>query len=546
MISHLRIKNFAIIEELEVSFHPGLNMVTGETGAGKSIIIEAVSLALGSRADTAFIRTGKDKATIQMIAEIGEEEYIITREIPTSGKSICRINGEIVPLAQLNKLCKKIADIHGQYDHQSLLNPENHISFVDLYEHHLITPAKAEVAEHYQQYTQTKKELSSLLANEAEMERKRDFMQFEIQEISAANPRVGEDEELAQQLSFLQNSEKIHQNLSNLYELLGEGEEVTSIIDGLSKGQHILQDIVQYAEEMKSFETTLSEAYYSLSDLSTEIRRYRDNISFSPEDLEETLQRLQTLDTLKRKYGGSLEQVLAYQDQTVRAYEKVENLEQFKAALIEATAQHEQKLRKACEKLTELRKTAALAMEKRINHELAELHFKHTALTIHFEEADEKEEIAFRADGVDKIEFLISTNLGEAPKPLVKVASGGEISRIMLAFKQIIGDYDHVPTMIFDEIDSGISGITASIVGKKLMDISKGHQIICISHLPQIAAFGDHHYKIQKEIVDQVTKTQIIPLSEEQKVEEIARLLGGINITETTIKSARELICLSK
>lgn len=543
MISHLRIKNFAIIEELEVSFHPGLNMITGETGAGKSIIIEAVSLALGSRADTAFIRTGKDKATIQMVADIGDEEYIITREIAASGKNLCRINGEIVPLAQLNKLCKKIADIHGQYDHQSLLNPENHISFVDLYESHLIAPTKADVAALYQQYTETKKELAALLANEAEMERKRDFMQFEIQEISAADPRLGEDEELTQQLIFLQNSEKIYQNLSSLYELLGE--DVTSVIDGLSKGQHLLQEIAHYAEEIKSFEGTLSEAYYSLSDLSTEIRRYRDSISFSPEDLEETMQRLQTLDTLKRKYGGTLEKVLAYREQTAQAYEKVENLEQFKETLTEAAAQNERKLRKASEKLTKLRKTAALAMEKRINDELKELHFKHTTLSIHFEEATGQHEMAFRADGVDRIEFLISTNLGEAPKPLVKVASGGEISRIMLAFKQIIGDYDHIPTMIFDEIDSGISGITASIVGKKLMDISQGHQIMCISHLPQIAAFGDHHYKIQKEIVAGVTQTQIIPLSEEQKVEEIARLLGGINITETTIKSARELISLS-
>lgn len=541
MISHIRIKDFAIIDTVELDLHDGLNIITGETGAGKSIMIEAVSLALGSRADTAFIRSGKEKAVVQMIADLSGEEYVITRELSANGKNVCRINDEIVSLAQLNKLCKKIADVHGQYDHQSLLNPENHLKLIDSYHEQAISPALEQVSELYRQYSDTKHDLSSLLSNQADAERKRDFMRFELTEIQAAKPYHGEDEELSQKQILLQNSEKIYQNLSTAYGLLYE--ESPSALEGIGKGLHLLQEISSYSNEIGSFQDGLSDIYYKLEDITTEIRRYKDGISFSPELLEETVSRLNALDGLKRKYGGSIAKVLEYQEKITVELDKIENIDAVRDKLSKELAIYERQLSNASRELTDLRKQAAEEIEIKINEELKELNFKDAHLTVQFYE-DQKEQ-PFSVNGTDRIEFMITTNKGEKPKPLAKIASGGEISRIMLAFKQIIGDFDLIPTMVFDEIDVGISGITASIVGKKLHDISKHHQIVCITHLPQIAAFGDHNYKIDKIAADGGTHTTVTPLSYGEKVKEIARLLGGINITETTIKSAEELIDLS-
>jgi DNA repair protein RecN (Recombination protein N) len=543
MISHIRIKDFAIIDTVELDFHDGLNIITGETGAGKSIIIEAVSLALGSRADTAFIRSGKEKAVVQMAADLDGEEYIITRELSAGGKNICKINDEIVPLAQLSRLCRRIADVHGQYDHQSLLNPENHLKLVDTYHGREISPVRDQVFALYQKYSDTKHTLSALLAGQAEAERKRDFMRFELSEINTAKPYAGEDEELAQKLNLLQNSEKIYQNLSGIYELLYEASPSAS--ESLGKSLHHLQEISGFSEEISGFHDELSDVYYKLEDLITEIRRFRDGVSFSPEVLEEAINRLNILDSLKRKYGGSIEKVLEYKEKIMVDLEKIENIDTTRDKLTKELDEYEKELAEKSRELTALRKKASQDIEKHINEELKELNFKDTVLTVSFYE-EENGKPSFTADGVDRIEFLITTNKGEMPKPLVKIASGGEISRIMLAFKQIIGEFDRIPTMIFDEIDVGISGITASIVGKKLLDISSRHQIICITHLPQIAAFGDHHYKIDKSAESGATLTTVIPLGHDDKVREIARLLGGINITETTIKSAEELIRLSK
>lgn len=543
MISHIRIKDFAIIDTVELDFHDGLNIITGETGAGKSIIIEAVSLALGSRADTAFIRSGKEKAVIQMVADLDGEEYVITRELSAGGKNVCRINDEIVSLAQLSKLCKQIADVHGQYDHQSLLNPENHLKLIDTYHDKEIAPVRDRVSELFQKYSDTKRELSSLLSNQADAERKRDFMRFELSEINAAKPYAGEDEELSQKLNLLQNSEKIYQNLSGIYELLYEASP--SVSDGLGKSLHMIREISGFSGGINAFQEELSDIYYKLDDLASEIRKFRDGISFSPEILEETVNRLNILDGLKRKYGGSIEKVLEYKEKITANLEKIENIDAVRGRLAKELDEFETELGEASRALTSLRKKSASDIEKRINEELKELNFKDTCFTVFFFEEDGGKPL-FSANGTDRIEFLITTNKGEAPKPLAKIASGGEISRIMLAFKQIIGDFDRIPTMIFDEIDAGISGVTASIVGKKLLDISKRHQIICITHLPQIAAFGDHHYKIDKTAADGATHTTVTPLGYEEKVGEIARLLGGINITDNTLKSAEELIRLSK
>ncbi len=541
MITHIRIKDFAIIDTVELDFHEGLNIITGETGAGKSIVIEAISLALGSRADTAYIRNGKDKAVVQMIAEFENEEYIITRELSSNGKNVCRINDEIVPLTKLNKLCKKIADIHGQYDHQSLLNPDFHLELIDLCYEKQLAETKNAVSDLYHQYSSLKHELSSLLSSQEETERKRDFMSFEFSEIQKANPIPKEDEELEKKLNLLQNSERIYQNLSTVYGMIfGESPSANDLI---GKSLHLVEEISQCSSEIEHFHQEFSEVYYRLEDLAIEIRHFKDSISFSPDLLEETISRLNVLDGLKRKYGGSLDSVFEYMEKISSDLDRIENIDSIKEKLSRDLSACEENLLKESKTLTELRKKAAFEIEVKMNTQLKELNFKDAIFQVYFCESDTP---SFSENGLDRIEFLITTNKGERPKPLVKVASGGEISRIMLAFKQIIGDFDTIPTMIFDEIDVGISGITASIVGKKLLDISKKHQIICITHLPQIAAFGDYHYKIDKETKEDQTHTTVLPLDEKEQIREVARLLGGINITDTTLKSAKELIELSK
>lgn len=543
MISHISIKDFAIIEKVDIDFHAGLNIITGETGAGKSIIIEAVSLALGSRADTAFVRSGKEKAMIQLIVEANQTEYIITREVYAAGKSICKVNDEIVSVSYLNTLCKKIADIHGQYDHQSLLNPEQHLSLIDLYDAKTIFPLKEKVAALYERYTSTNRQLTSLLNNAADAERKRDFMKFELEEITSINPYIGEDEELSARLLLLQNSEKIYQNLSFAYEMIYDGSPCAA--ENLGKSLQLLQEIANFSGELSLLTETLSDCYYKLDDMVSDLRKNRDAVFFSPEELDATINRLNTLDSLKRKYGGSMEKVLTYKDTLSLDLEKIENVDTLKEELSQSLILYHKELADLSSKLTAKRKKAAKEIECKINAELQELNFHHATLSVDFKEIIEHGKSSFTANGSDMVEFLIITNRGEIPKPLAKIASGGEISRIMLAFKRITCDYDKIPTMIFDEIDSGISGITASIVGKKLLQISENHQVICITHLPQIAAFGSHHYKIQKTSDESSTHTDVVPLSHEEKVIEIARLLGGANITETTLKSAEELIGLS-
>lgn len=555
MISHISIRNFAIIDEMGLDLHPGLNIITGETGAGKSIIIEAISVALGSRADTAFVRTGKDKAFITLVIDTkdcdvsglleesgvpAEDQLIIKREISSAGKSLCRVNGEVVPLSFLSRLCKKIADIHGQYDHQSLLNPEYHIRLLDLYDGKTIAPARDRVSKGYEKYTSAKRELDNLTNGLADSARKRDFMAFELQEIESAELLFREDEALADKINIMQNSGRIYQGLSEAYELVFANSP--SAMEAMGKSMRCLADICDFSPDIASFSETVSDCYYKLEDLGTELRRYKDSISFSPEELDTAIGRMDQIDGLKRKYGGSLERIFAYQDELRTSLSNIENADAKMEELTGRVSRCHGELLTASRQLSALRKKAAERMAKQITEELKALNFNDAFLLVDFKN---EEKPSYTEHGIDTVEILISTNKGEAPKPLVKIASGGEISRIMLAFKRIIGDLDRIPTMIFDEIDSGISGITASIVGKKLLQISTSRQILCITHLPQIAAFGEHHYKIQKFTDESSAHTTVVPLSEKEKVDEIARLLGGINITETTKKSAEELLRLS-
>ncbi len=538
MIRLIRISNFAIIENIEVGFHDGLNIITGETGAGKSIVIEAVSLALGSRADTAFVRSGQDKAVVQMIAEDGEDEYIITREVSRTGRNLCKVNGSIVTLAELSALCRRLADIHGQYDHQSLLDPDRHIRLLDRYGAGAIDPARENVRRRFAEYIRVKTELSDLKRRLAEDMRQRDFMSYEWQELSDAGLSAGEDDALEETILRLRNSEQIFEDLSAAYGMAEEGDY--SALGALRQIADRLSSTARWSAEVRDLADRTDSLYYELEDIAGEIRNHRDRAVFSPGELDQAIGRLDLLSRLKQKHGKSIEELIAYRDELELRLRDVDDSGRRREDLERELALRTDELSAACHELTEARKAAALTLQERIAAELTELNFSDSRFLIDFQPLD-----GFTEDGADRVEFLISTNRGEELKPLAKIASGGEMSRIMLAFKKIIGDYDEIPTMIFDEIDSGISGVAASVVGRKLLEISQSHQVICITHLPQIAACGTHHYRITKDSDDQKTYTRIGELSGPERVDEIARLLGGANVTATTRRTAEELLAAS-
>lgn len=539
MINHISIRNFAIIENTEIDFEEGLNIITGETGSGKSIVIEAISLALGSRADSTFVRHGEKKAIVQLAGELDGEDVIITREVSAAGKNLCKLNGQLVTLGELTETCKRLADIHGQYDNQSLLNPENHIRLVDSYHEDEIKPVREAFDASYAAYGQIRTKWRNLLALESDNQRKLDFYRYEKAEIDAAELKAGEDDALEERISLLQNSEKIFGGIETAYECLRGG--TTSALTNLGNGLHALQDISAYSKDIAEMTEEFADMYYRLEDISSSLRDIRESITFSPDELDMAISRLDQIDKLKKKYGGSIEEILAYCDKITLELEQIENYDEAKAALEQELIVATADLQEKASALTAVRKASASELSAAIEAELHDLNFGNAELSIHFEEPE-----SIGPNGNDLVEIFISTNKGEPLKPLVRIASGGEISRIMLAIKNITGTYDRIPTMIFDEIDAGISGITASIVGRKLREIAENHQVICITHLPQIAACGDSNYRIHKESDDDSTYTNVDRLSEDEVVDEIARLLGGENITETTRLSARELMASVK
>ncbi|MGC2873122.1 DNA repair protein RecN [Ihubacter sp. mB4P-1] len=539
MINHIRIENFAIIENTEIDFEEGLNIITGETGSGKSIVIEAISLALGSRADSTFVRHGASKAVVQLAGELDGEDIVITREVSAAGKNLCKRNGQLVTLGELSETCRRLADIHGQYDNQSLLNPDNHIKLVDSFHGDTILPLKESFSAAYTDYQAVKSKLNKLLSMEQDNLKKLDFYRFEQTEIENAHLMPGEDEVLAERVSILQNSEKIFAAIETSYRLLNSGEY--SALSSLGTGLHALQDITSYSKDIQALSEEFADIYYRLEDLSSDLRKIREEVTFTPDELDDAISRLSLIDGLKKKYGSTIEEILAYYDKISEELNQIENFDDVKAQLETETAKAYEALSAKAALLSEARKSSARELETAIEQELHDLNFNSAKLSIDFRIPE-----TIGPDGNDTVEILISTNKGEPLKPLVKVASGGEISRMMLAIKNITGTYDRIPTMIFDEIDAGISGITASIVGRKLHQIAKDHQIICITHLPQIAASGDTHYRIFKEETENSTFTTVQRLSEDETVDEIARLLGGENITETTRKSAIELMELTK
>jgi len=560
MLLELEVKNFALIDELNITFNKGLNILTGETGAGKSIIIDAVNMAIGQRADRNFIRSGADKCMVQAMFSLKDsnnldtvlEQYgieidsdnilIITREIYSNGRSICRINGIIVTQTILKIITQRLIDIHGQHEHQSLLNSNYHINMLDSYGGKEVLDLVASVSKQYNELQILQKKLSSICFDEMERERKIDLIKFQIDEIDLANLIPNEEEELKKQKNILSNSEKIYQTLSNTYEILYGDNLDISILDKLSNVVHAINGISSLDEKFSDFNNILEEVQYKLEDVTRDIRDYKDQIDFDPRILENMEIRLDLINILKRKYGNSVKEILQYKEKIESELWEFENSEEEIKRLKKEIDFKYKELEHVSLELSALRKIIAADFEKKITNILLTLNMGKIQFKVSFNNEDSRySDIKFTSRGIDQIEFTISTNLGEPLKPLSKIASGGEMSRIMLAFKTILADVDNIPALIFDEIDTGISGRTAQIIGERLYDISNHHQIICITHLPQIAAMADQHYLIEKIEKGNNVKTTVEKLNKSRQIKEIGRLLGG-ELTDITIKHSEEMI----
>lgn len=537
MINHLSIRDFATIENTDVDFQKGLNIITGETGSGKSVVVEAISLALGSRADNTFVRSGCEKATVQMVAEYENKEIIITRELSGNGKNICKIDDRIVTLGELSQVCSKIADIHGQYETQSLLKTENHIKLVDAYEKGSIEPSKIKVAEYYENFLDISRRFEEMRNQAANNIETKELLQYRIEEIENAALISGEDTNHKEELLIIENNEKIYNALSRSYMLAYEEEN--SALDKINSVIIPLRDITSLSRESSNIEDELSDVYYRFEDVANKIRDMKEHIIFNEARIEELHDRLNFIEELKKKYGDTIDEIHATRDRMERELRSFGNLDKELESLSLERSRIKEMLDQETENLTRLRKSSAGVLQEKIQLELENVNFKNVRLAIDFEEVSD-----YTPNGRDKVEFLISANAGEDLKPLSKIASGGEMSRIMLAFKKIISEYDGISSIIFDEIDTGISGETAGVVAKELSQISEHHQLICITHLPQIAAAGDHNYRIEKSTDDSNTYTTITVLNEREKITEIARLLSGLNISDISIANAEEMISI--
>ncbi len=560
MLLELEIKNFALIDQLHLQFDTGLNILSGETGAGKSIIIDAVNMAIGERADREFVRSGANKASVQAMftfhqtvdipnllqaygIELEEDnQLIVTREIYANGRSVARINGIMVTQQVLKAITEKLIDIHGQHQHQSLLNSGTHIDMLDAFGGKAHQNLLQQIAEEYQRLLGLESRLSKLCGNDMERERRLDLLAFQLKEIDAAKLKKDEEEHLNQQSQLLANSEKIFEGVAKSYSLLYEGSSAPSIYDMISQVTAALHGIINYDPTLQDFYRSLEEMQYRLQDISHDIRNYKDNIDFEPALLNEIEARLDIINNLRRKYGRTVEAVLEYRDTIAVELELLQNSEVEIQKIRSDIDKQAAVLMKLSTDLSKLRKETAAEMEKALIEILETLNMGKVAFVVDilpFKET--KTGQRFTAKGIDQVEFLISTNIGEAPRPLAKIASGGEMSRIMLALKTILADADNIGCLIFDEIDTGISGKTAQIVGEKLQYIANKHQVLCITHLPQIASQADTHYLIEKFSDQKITRTAVTRLDDEKRVMEISRLLGGES-SDITIKLAQELM----
>ncbi|MGF0033469.1 DNA repair protein RecN [Bariatricus sp. SGI.154] len=554
MLQNLHVKNLALIDEIEVEFQDGLNILTGETGAGKSIILGSVNLALGGRYSKDILRQGAEYGFVELTflvenehqidklkeMDIYPEEGIVTlsrRIMP--GRSVSRINGETVQMAALKEAASILIDIHGQHEHQSLLYKKNHLGIVDAYARESIADVKQKTAQAYHEYKACEKELKEAATDEAQRAKELSFLRFEVEEIQNADLKDGEDEDLEVLYRRMANSKKIADSVGEAYTYTSGGNDNAS--EGLSRAIRAMSEITDYDEKASKLYDQLVEIDSLLNDFNRELAEYSRECEFSDEEFYETENRLNEINHLKTKYGSTIEKICSYCAKQEERIQILEDYDHYMEQLRKHLEQTEEIFRKSAQKLSKLRKKQAEILELAIEDGLKELNFEDVRFQIHFEETK-----GYTAEGIDDIEFMISLNPGQPLKPLANVASGGELSRIMLAIKTVMAERDDIETLIFDEIDVGISGRTAQKVSEKMAVIGRRHQVICITHLAQIAAMADHHYLIEKATTEGITRTSICALPEDQSINELARILGGAKITDTVIQSAVEMRELAK
>ncbi len=550
MLSSLHVKNLALIQEAEVEFGPGLNILTGETGAGKSILIGSINLALGKKLSREMIREGADSALVELVFETENPkveqalkemeieslhgQVLIVRKI-TGSRSISKINGETCTTAQVRRIASLLLDIHGQHEHQSLLYTDRQLEILDAYGKEEIDPLRARVREAFRQWKELRDSLKEYELDEDARMREISFLEFEIREIDDAQLRDGEDETLEQAYRKMSNARNIVQALAAVRAMTGDGE-------GQSAGEQIgravreLSQIAGMDESLQQMQSSLLTIDDLLNDFNRELAGYMEEFTFSEEEFYETEKRLDEINRLKAKYGDSIPAIRRYQEEKQEKLEKMLHFEEQKEKLQKEEEKARQTLEECSQELSGIRCKYAECLSKSIEEGLKDLNFLHVIFQIQFGRTAQ-----YTENGFDTIEFRISTNPGEPVKALAKVVSGGELSRIMLAIKTILADRDETESLIFDEIDTGISGRTAQMVSEKMAQIGRRHQVLCITHLPQIAAMADQHFEIRKDVVDQDTVTRIHALDEESSVRELARMLGGAKITDSVLANAEEM-----
>ena len=537
MINTLHIKNIGIIDDITINLNEGFNVLTGETGAGKTLIIGSLQILAGGRFSKEMIRNGEKNSFVEMSISLPDSEYedetvIVSREINLNGKNICKINGRLVTVSELKQFMSKVIDIHGQNDNQSILEIGTHIELLDDYAMNELKNIKTEYSIEYEKYLKIKEELSKNYGDDKEKQRKLDLLNYQVNEIEDAKLKIGEEEKLEQTRKQMLASEKI---TSNLVEAERNLNEVA--IDSINVAIKSLEKIEQYNEEYQTINSRLKDAYYEIQEAASDISSLNEDTYFDEKEQEEIEERLNLISSLKRKYGNNIEEILEYKEEINNEIYEIENLEDYIISLKKQLKTSQEKLLELSKKMNLIRKKFAEDLATKINFELKDLEMKNAKFGIKIEFDTENN---FNKNGLDKIEFVISTNIGEEAKSLIKIASGGEMSRIMLAIKNVLADVDKIPVIIFDEIDTGISGIAANVTGEKMKQISRKHQVICVTHLASIAAKGDYNYFVYKEIENEKTKTKVKQLSEDEILSEIARISTG-TITEISLKHAKEL-----
>jgi len=547
VLSLLHIENIAVIESADISFDQGFNVLTGETGAGKSIVIDAISAILGERAYRDMIRTGTNKASVRAVftdvpefswfADNGVEydpETIIQREIHLDGKNVCRVNGSLVSVSILRKLGIQLINIHGQHDSASLFDEDNHLTFLDSFADN--DALRSDYAEKYASVAKLRREIDKMTMDEGEKLRRMETLRYQIAEIEKADLEPGEDEALEERRKILQNAEKLSNGMDTAVECLYGGDESDGAAGLLAQAEYALARLSKFSDSFAAMHERVSDLMYQVQDVAEEVRDARDDLSYSADELEQIESRLDVIHKLRRKYGVTCEDILGYLDKAKKELDDIEFADDYLERLKKNLKKAEKTAWEAAKELRKNRKETAESMSSRILAELAQLDMPRVQFSCEFTETE------LTANGADTVAFYMSANAGEALKPMSKVASGGELARIMLAMKNVLAEKDQVNTLIFDEVDTGVSGRAAQKVAEKLRAVAAHKQVLCVTHLPQLAALANTHLLIAKSERNGRTFTSVTPLDLEGRKKELARIIGGTNITETTLKSAEEML----